>query len=366
MNGNEVFTIIKSELDASLGGNAPAQQPKCLSSSVSPWLAASLLQKAIRRGEADWALAAADHLLRRDPDRLWRRLLIIAFEDVGIANLDLIARVTAASRYRRTYERHGLARTALLILTADLCNSNKCRAADDLYVVIENRIAPTSELDEWADRSLPVLLDVATCNDEAITTRAQALWLALGTHRKGVPSLPERRGQPRAVFDFINDFGWPHSLVEIARSAYSQTGEVICMFVPLLHAAKGTDGACSTADDDFPPVSISKLLRGPDYSLDWFCREGRRALSRFLNGQSETALLIKKHVQPSQRLDTLGSLLFRTESSLVRKRLNWRLGNELRSSADQSVAKMFGKDGAAVFSQMRTDLPTLNQIRSEC
>src|SRR5688500_741851 len=41
---------------------------------VSPWLAMSLMQKAIRRDRADLALRAAATLLQVSPDRFWRRL----------------------------------------------------------------------------------------------------------------------------------------------------------------------------------------------------------------------------------------------------------------------------------------------------
>jgi hypothetical protein len=70
---------------------------------VSPWIAMSLLQKAIRRGEERLALRAAATLLRISPERLWRRCGCIAFEDVGVADLDTVAVVTAAlsgKRYR--------------------------------------------------------------------------------------------------------------------------------------------------------------------------------------------------------------------------------------------------------------------------
>jgi replication-associated recombination protein RarA len=48
------------------------------------WLAASALQKAIRRGDAPTAQRAARTLYRHDPRSAWRRLLVIAYEDIGI------------------------------------------------------------------------------------------------------------------------------------------------------------------------------------------------------------------------------------------------------------------------------------------
>src|ERR1700722_11487997 len=62
---------------------------------ISPWLAMSLMQKAIRRGRAAIALRAAATLLRDSPDRLWRRCGVTAFEDIGVADLDVVAEVTS-------------------------------------------------------------------------------------------------------------------------------------------------------------------------------------------------------------------------------------------------------------------------------
>src|ERR1700760_707097 len=62
---------------------------------ISPWLAMSLMQKAIRRGEHEIALRAAATLLRNSPDRLWRRCGVTAFEDIGVADLAVVAAVTA-------------------------------------------------------------------------------------------------------------------------------------------------------------------------------------------------------------------------------------------------------------------------------
>ncbi len=50
------------------------QVPEGQPTTLSPWVAMSLLQKAVRRGRKDLALRAAATLLRDAPDRLWRRL----------------------------------------------------------------------------------------------------------------------------------------------------------------------------------------------------------------------------------------------------------------------------------------------------
>lgn len=70
-------------------GTIPKPQPL----DISVWLAMSVLQKSIRRGETGHALRAAASLLRDDPDKLWKRLAVAVFEDVGLGSLDLVTPV---------------------------------------------------------------------------------------------------------------------------------------------------------------------------------------------------------------------------------------------------------------------------------
>ena len=64
----------------------------------------SLMQKAIRRGREEIALRAAATLLRDSPDRLWRRCGVTAFEDIGVADLDLWKEYDSEKSYRVTVE----------------------------------------------------------------------------------------------------------------------------------------------------------------------------------------------------------------------------------------------------------------------
>src|SRR5215216_4356275 len=61
------------------------------------WVIKSLLQKSIRRGEVDIAERAALTLLAQKSPAIWRRFMIIAFEDVGAASVDVVAMTVAAS-----------------------------------------------------------------------------------------------------------------------------------------------------------------------------------------------------------------------------------------------------------------------------
>lgn len=100
--------------------------------------AASSLQKCIRRGMELEALYFAQELESRFARFLWRRLLVIAHEDIGIAN------PMAATFVRSCYDTYWLFRdefnehNGLVLVNAVLylCRSPKSRIADHLYSII--------------------------------------------------------------------------------------------------------------------------------------------------------------------------------------------------------------------------------------
>jgi replication-associated recombination protein RarA len=94
VNGPEILHLIRHDLQGAVArqGKPPTPRPM----DASPWVAMSAMQKAIRRGREDLALSAAAALLRDAPDKLWRRLGCIAYEDVGLAALDTVGIAVAS------------------------------------------------------------------------------------------------------------------------------------------------------------------------------------------------------------------------------------------------------------------------------
>src|ERR1700733_6951452 len=88
MNGPEILHLMRHDLQGAVArqGKPPTPQPMA----ASPWVAMSAMQKAIRQGREDLALSAAATLLRDAPDKLWRRVGCVAFEDVGLASLEAV------------------------------------------------------------------------------------------------------------------------------------------------------------------------------------------------------------------------------------------------------------------------------------
>jgi hypothetical protein len=112
------------------------------------YIALSALQKAIRRGEEELALRAAMNLMIGGPHAIWRRLGIIAFEDVGVGNIDAVGWVTVVIGKPEVRQRLGGEWCLADFLIRALCRSAKCRAADDLVHLVERDPALTDLRDE--------------------------------------------------------------------------------------------------------------------------------------------------------------------------------------------------------------------------
>ena len=83
------------------------QTPPCDPLNVSPWVAASCLIKSTRRGQEHLALRAAATLLRDAPEKLWRRIGGLAFEEIGLADTSVTELATATLGGKRSRESLG-------------------------------------------------------------------------------------------------------------------------------------------------------------------------------------------------------------------------------------------------------------------
>ncbi|UCI28011.1 MULTISPECIES: hypothetical protein [unclassified Mesorhizobium] len=123
---NPTFRILASD------HKAPTIEPL----HTSPWVAMSAMQKGIRRGDVDLATRAAAALLKADPAKLWRRMAGIAFEDVGLASVETVRLVVAATAGKTFRQRFGGEWVVASLLVERLCATPKCRASDDLFLSV--------------------------------------------------------------------------------------------------------------------------------------------------------------------------------------------------------------------------------------
>jgi hypothetical protein len=357
MDKDDVLGTARRQLSEAI---AEFQAPPCDPLIISPWVAMSAAQKAIRRGHKDLALRAAATLLHGSPERLWRRLGCIAFEDVGVADLDTVAIVTAALAGKRFRASLGGEWPIASCLVSKMVHAPKCRAADDLLLAAESHPDFEDGRLQFAFSSTGDLIRIATGADP-LPIRALATWFAIGTDRRPSPHLSSRQGDPTATFNALREI-IDLAVVDIAKEGFRRTGEVLDPFVALLWPARQQQTA-TVADDEFPP----ELMIGdvPGWAYDVYSREGRAALANFIEGRTETARWVRAHIPPRQRIAFLGGILFRVEGGCCHSRLRWKTGGELRRMVDIECNGPHCRDATEILNLMRQDIPALNGVRSE-
>jgi replication-associated recombination protein RarA len=97
-----------------------------------PWVISSLLQKSIRRSETEIAQRAALTFFKLKGTAIWRRLMVIALEDVGIGNLDAVTTTVAVASDSAWRKSHGGDLKLAVFLVGLLAEAPKDRSADYL------------------------------------------------------------------------------------------------------------------------------------------------------------------------------------------------------------------------------------------
>jgi hypothetical protein len=164
------------------------------------WLATSALQKAIRRGDLGTALQASSFLAEVQPDRLWRRLVVIALEDIGIADLNLVTMVLWASGKRAWRRDHGGEEKVASYVVSQLCAASKCRDGSDVLVIADHHPSLREVRAQFAGLTSRLLRGLRPTLDTSVFGLLPhpppgTLWCRLGLG-PGWEEPPLRLGQP--------------------------------------------------------------------------------------------------------------------------------------------------------------------------
>ncbi|MBX5103027.1 hypothetical protein HJB52_14215 [Rhizobium lentis] len=324
---------------------------------VSPWVAMSALQKAIRRNHKTLALRAASTLLANDPPRLWRRLLGICFEDVGLGAFDRVQSVVESLSSGAQALRHGQEWSTATRLIELLCPATKDRSADDLLIAASyhpqlaaarleaKRISNVEKLMRLEEPG--ALLSKAII----ITDLTPSRW-----RRRSAPSVASR-----LIWNALSNSGSPAKHVTISMEGYRKTREVLPMMVALLACSPRSETSLRSPEE----VHSMLLPNGlPSYAFDGFSHEGKASLSAFLKTETETARWFRDQVRPSRRGKILSGLVFRVEGSAVNVRLRHAVADALRDLADNGFHGDPEIQIADAATLLRADFETLNDIRS--
>jgi hypothetical protein len=183
------------------------------------WIASSLLQKSIRRGDAELAQRAAFHLLELDKAAIWRRLIVIAFEDVGAGDLDVLLEtvfVAGSSEWRRQCGEAA----ALGLATRRLAEAIKDRSGDYLICAAKDHFDLSETCDLCRKTSLEQRLALLADSSQPLAKRAVAAWFASGINWRYDHQV--RGGDIRALAGAYRELGADKELANGAIRARSR------------------------------------------------------------------------------------------------------------------------------------------------
>jgi MgsA AAA+ ATPase C terminal len=326
------------------------------------WLAASALQKAIRRGDALTAERAARTLYRYDPRSAWRRLLVIAYEDIGIGALGAVVVTTLRGANAKAYREAGGDEAAALATSQMLASAPKDRSADLLFATALHDPALEHARSKLRSVSLAQRLEFVADPTLSLPERALAAW-----HSSGVEERGERRVGPGDLGGLMRTYaelGVPEPLLEAVALALKKTREPFVLMLPLLCLA-AAEGETELVD---LPLTPSSLINGvPLYAIDKHTRLGRQAIGRFARENAEIAQFLSAHARGS-RDEALGMAVFYADGALTRPTLQWRLSAEITAAgvaADFHKVNVAAGVGVALIRLVSEHIADLNAIRSE-
>lgn len=292
------------------------------------YVARSCLQKAIRRAEPVLAIRALANLFLHDRRSAWRALTIIALEDVGVGNVDLLAQTVTAYSDRTWRAQVGGDWPVLAELARQMAQSLHCQAACDLLLRATNdpaqEHARAAAFEATADTLAAALWD-----REAPSVGRAIAALAIG----GELSRGQPHRDPAAVFDILSEAGRSSHVVATCRAAWKISRNPMALLLPIVWdqwilAERGH----IVTDDPMPPVQM--LGDVPGYALDQFTRIGNNVSRALVKMCPDLLHLLNVlGVPPAERSRTIGDVMFLIEGGLVNRRAVWRFAELMREPA---------------------------------
>jgi hypothetical protein len=330
---------------------------------IDPWIASSLLQKSIRRGDADMAVHAALTLFRMRPGGIWRRFMVIAFEDVGAASVDALLVAVRAAIDLGWRANVGSDERVIASVARLLAEAPKDRSADHL-ICSSRSYPPWEEARRMAgSRSIMRRLDLVAENEQPLHVRAIAAW-----YSSGIEWDDERRvgkGDLSGLTAVFRSIGVPEELAMATRYAATRTCEPITIMVPLIWLEAFRDGHPAVVDCPVPP---SPAIRGvPLYALDMHTAIGKTAIHQFARENQAVRETLAEYVPEFRTQDAACMAAFYADAAPVSRRLDWSQSAALETIGVDNDLRSTGvsPDGVwPILEMVRGNLDHLNEIRA--
>lgn len=304
------------------------------------WKGGSSLQKSVRRGFSEIASQTAVGLSVIDPAWLMHRMSIVAVEDIGLGNVDLVIEWLSLPGGKRGFSIMGGV-DALASFAQKFALSVKDRSACDLSSLV-SVFAETREASRILEKSSDVkfLSEMVVNGENTIRERVLSGWLLAGTKRFPCQGLPEGVvGDWELFLESWRLAGVQEKHLVLSDLGMKKMREFHPVSIPMCSLSASNSVLTEVIDDVGSPLVLSDGKTLP-CALDWHVAEGRRAIS----GVLRESAFVKNLFRGSDAQELFAKCLFRMEGSKLDKRLSYDLSDFLLEESRRTLSSAVGAE----------------------
>lgn len=335
--------------------------PEELLQDADRWVLASNLQKAIRRGLAETAVASAIRLLALDARYFWRRLLVIAYEDVAYGDIGLCHALLKTFRREALHRQLGPDRVAGYFAN-ELAGARKSRSLCDALAALEfsvNRLEYERYCQEMTDDQL---LRVACDGSAGVIERVAALRHVCGYREFSNGSYSTIAvPRPELMREVCHRLELSEMETTLFRSGQS-VSDSLSIPIPVLAGLvrSGRHGEATA------PQAFSGQNGILYAALDRHTRAGKRCFAKLARDSEALRwfFIRRPNLDP---VAVLGAGVFIVEGAVLDRRLNFEGADELRLTFNRNFLEyhgVAGKDGEELLRLVADHLLQLNCNRA--
>jgi hypothetical protein len=343
---DELTKGIKERLAAPIPGFGSRAQQRC-GFPGDKWLLSSAVQKLIRRGRVEQAVKIALALHKLDPTYLPRRLPIIAFEDIGIGNLEVcFDTLHVFSTQRFAADIPELDRRHLIANLVDrLARSVKSRVGCDIFCLahVDQNISTAAA--KFSRSSEQCLIAMASDRDAEVTSRALALHLLSGMSvQEGRWHRTLSRFNPGALRAIAKKLHLPPAVAWMLIEGRNTAGLAAMLPLVVEAVADATDLQTKQIDEGEPKALAEKPILGlPACSADMYTRVGKAAIADFTRAIKQKCPRLFENIRDARTYSKLmGMVIFHFEGSKLDRWLENSALADYRERVEQAELQTLG------------------------
>lgn len=327
------------------------------------WVAASCMQKAIRRGEAAVAASACGWLFNIDRKMCRRRIAVTSLEDIGIADVELVGCAVFAS-LQPSLVPVAIRYAALEAVVVGMAMSPKERSGDYMQTTLELHSSAEALKQTFQEQSCDDL--VSSAQDEIIDWRGRSLAATMlaGTTSLYGSSLPLVSGDQDAYCWMVERLRVPFWMPDISLVAYRGTREAMSVQYPIkVSLGRDIEVTQHTLENSAKTNGI------PHYSLDMHTRLGKQAFRCLVDQSKSIRQLITSITSRTSGYKAIEWMMFYIEAVLLDREVSfvgyqdikWQgIEADLARSGFQSIAnrqlKSYLQNSHLELEKIRTNL----------